>query len=61
VSIQAKSVVQRKVATGSLRGIRLTGMDAKIDFFYAFRKGGHVTNAAQALVELLHERFPARR
>ena len=61
VSIQAKSVVQREVATGSLRAIRLRGMDAKIDFFYAFRKGAHVTNAAQALVGLLHEQFPARR
>ena len=53
VSIQARSVVQREIAGGSLQAIRLAGMKATIDFFYAFRKGAHLSNAAKALVELL--------
>jgi DNA-binding transcriptional LysR family regulator len=55
VSIQAKSVVQRELAAGSLRGIRLTGMEASIQFFYASRKNAHLSNAAKALVALLTE------
>jgi DNA-binding transcriptional LysR family regulator len=53
VSIQARSVVQREIAGGSLQAIRLAGMKATIDFFYACRKGAHLSNAAKALVELL--------
>jgi DNA-binding transcriptional LysR family regulator len=53
VSIQAKSVVQWELAAGSLRGIRLAGMDASIQFFYACRKNAHLSNAAKALVALL--------
>jgi DNA-binding transcriptional LysR family regulator len=55
VSIQAKSVVQRELAAGSLRGIRLTGMEASIQFFYTCRKRAHLSNSARALVALLPE------
>jgi DNA-binding transcriptional LysR family regulator len=55
VSIQAKSVVQRELAAGFLRGIKLVGMDASIQFFYACRKNAHLSNAAKALVALLTE------
>jgi|SRR5271165_170285 len=55
VSIQAKSVVQRELAAGSLSGIRLTGMDASIQFYYTCRKNSHLSNAAKALVAMLGE------
>jgi DNA-binding transcriptional LysR family regulator len=55
VSIQARSVVQRELAAGSLRGIQLAGMDASIQFFYACRKNAHLSNAARALLALLTE------
>jgi DNA-binding transcriptional LysR family regulator len=53
VSIQAKSVVQRELVAATLRGIKLSGMDARIQFFYACRKNAHFSNAAKALVALL--------
>jgi len=53
VSVQARSVVQREVAAGSLHAVRLTGMDTQIQFFYARRKNTHLTHAARELVGLL--------
>jgi DNA-binding transcriptional LysR family regulator len=53
VSVQARSVVQREVAAGSLRAVRLTGMDTRIQFFYARRKNTHLTHAARELIGLL--------
>lgn len=53
VSVQARSVVQREVTAGTLRGLKLTGIDASIEFFYAWRKNAHLSHAAQALVSLL--------
>jgi DNA-binding transcriptional LysR family regulator len=58
ISIQAMSVAQRETSSGSLHAIRLTGMDANIQFFYAYRKNAHLTNAAQALVALLGQSAP---
>ena len=55
VSIQAKTVVQRELAAGSLHAIKLAGMDATINFYYARRKNAHLSHAAQALVALLPE------
>ena len=55
ISIQAKSVVQRELAAGTLRGIKLSGMDASIQFFYTYRKNAHFSNAAKAVVALLPE------
>src|SRR5271169_6378755 len=55
ISIQARSVVQREVASGSLQAIRLAGMDATIQFLYVWRKNGHLSYAAKALVELLEK------
>jgi DNA-binding transcriptional LysR family regulator len=53
VSVQARSVVQREVAAGSLRAVKLSDVDTSIQFFSAWRKNAHLTHAAQALVELL--------
>lgn len=55
ISIQARSVVQREVASGSLHAIRLAGMDARIQFSYVWRKNGHLSYAAKALVGLLEQ------
>ncbi len=55
ISIQAKSVVQRELAAGTLRGIKLSGMEASIQFLYTCRKNAHFSNAAKALVALLPE------
>jgi DNA-binding transcriptional LysR family regulator len=53
VSVQARSVVKREVASGSLRALKLTGMDAKIEFLYVWRKNAHLSHAAQALIGML--------
>ncbi len=53
ISIQARSVVKREVAAGSLRAIKLVGMDAKIEFLYVWRKNAHLSHAARALIGLL--------
>jgi DNA-binding transcriptional LysR family regulator len=53
ISIQARSVVKREVAAGSLRAIKLVGMDAKIEFLYVWRKNAHLSHAARALIALL--------
>ena len=53
VSIQARSVVKREVAAGSLRAIKLAGMDAKIEFLYVWRKNAHLSHAERALIGLL--------
>jgi DNA-binding transcriptional LysR family regulator len=53
ISIQAKSVVKREVASSALRAIKLAGMDAKIEFLYIWRKNGHLSHAALALIGML--------
>jgi DNA-binding transcriptional LysR family regulator len=53
VSIQAESVVQREISAGSLTGVSLAGMDAKIVYFYLFLKDKHLSNAAKAFLGLL--------
>ena len=53
VSIQAQSVVQREISAGSLTGVSLAGMDAKLGRFYICRKDKHLSNAAQAFLALL--------
>jgi DNA-binding transcriptional LysR family regulator len=53
ISIQARSVVQREIASGTLRGVKLTGIDTAIPFFYVYRKNAHLNHAAQALVAML--------
>ena len=53
ISIQAKSVVKREVASGALRAIKLAGMDAKIEFLYIWRKNAHLSHAARALIGML--------
>jgi DNA-binding transcriptional LysR family regulator len=53
ISIQARSVVMREVASGSLRAVKLVGIDATIPFFYVCRKNAHLSHAAKALIEML--------
>jgi DNA-binding transcriptional LysR family regulator len=53
ISVQARSVVQREVAAGSLHAVRLTGLDTRIQFFFARKKNAHLTHAARELIELL--------
>jgi len=55
VSIQATSVVQREISTGSLTGVSLAGMDTKLAYFYLRRKDKHLTNAANAFLVLLQD------
>ena len=53
VSIQAQSVFQREISAGSLTGVSLAGMDAKLGRFYICRKDKHLSNPAQAFLALL--------
>ena len=53
ISIQARSVVQREIASGSLRALKLVGIDATIPFFYVCRQNAHLSHAANALIEML--------
>ncbi|HVP55405.1 MAG TPA: LysR family transcriptional regulator [Candidatus Eisenbacteria bacterium] len=61
ISVQARSVVRREVAWGSLRALRLTGMDVSIPFFSVSRKNAHLSHAAKALVEMLEQSAPSLR
>ncbi|MGB8770070.1 MAG: LysR family transcriptional regulator [Candidatus Korobacteraceae bacterium] len=53
VSIQSQSVVRREISAGSLKGIAVAGMDAKLAHFYVQRKDKHLSNAAKAFMALL--------
>jgi len=53
ISIQARSVVQREIFAGSLVGVSLARMDAKLGRFYICRKDKHLSNAAKAFLALL--------
>jgi len=53
ISAQARIVVRREVEAGTLRAIRLGGMDTDIEFFLARRKNTHLTHAARELVAML--------
>jgi DNA-binding transcriptional LysR family regulator len=53
VSIQSQSVVQREISAGSLTGVSLAGMDAKLAYFYVYRKDKHLSHAAKAFLALL--------
>ncbi len=61
ISVQARSVVEREVSAGTLRALRLTGMDTSIQFFYARRKNTHLTHAARELIGLLETAGSTRR
>ena len=50
VSIQARSVVQREIVSGTLYAARLAGIEPTIRFFYVFRRKAHLTHAARALI-----------
>jgi len=53
VSVQSKSVVQREISAGSLTGVALSGIDARLAHFCIRRKDKHPSNATKAFVTLL--------
>jgi DNA-binding transcriptional LysR family regulator len=53
VSIQSRSVVRREISAGSLAGVAVAGMDARLAHFYVRRKDKHLSNAAAAFMTLL--------
>ncbi len=53
VSLQPGSVVQREIAAGSLRALRLADMNTKIGYIVICRKGKYLSNADRAFLELL--------
>ncbi len=53
VSIQSRSVVQREISAGSLTGVSLAGMDAKVAYYVLRRKDKHLSHAAKAFLDLL--------
>ena len=53
VSIQPKTVVQREMSSGSLAGVSVSGMDAKLKYFRVYRKDKHLSNAVWAFIGLL--------
>ena len=57
VSIQSRSVVQREIAGGFLTGIRLAGMDTRLDYFYVRRRDKHLSNATKAFVSQLESQL----
>jgi DNA-binding transcriptional LysR family regulator len=55
VSIQARSVVRREVANGSLLACPLADIDDSLEYLYVSRKDKHLSNAAQAFLALLQD------
>jgi DNA-binding transcriptional LysR family regulator len=55
VSIQARSVVQKEVADGSLLARPLAEIDDSLEYLYVRRKDKHLSNAAQAFLALLQD------
>jgi DNA-binding transcriptional LysR family regulator len=53
VSVQVRSGVEREIAEGFLTGVRLTGMDTKLAYFYVRRRDKHLSNAAKAFLAML--------
>jgi len=53
VSIQSRNVVEREIAAGSLTGVALAGLDARLGRFYICRRDKHLSNAAKAFLGLL--------
>jgi DNA-binding transcriptional LysR family regulator len=55
ISIQPRSIVQREISGGSLRALRLAGMNASIGYWCISRKNRHVSNAARAFLAVLQK------
>ncbi len=55
VSIQARSVVGREIADGSLLALPLAEIDDSLEYLYVRRKDKHLSNAAQAFLALLRD------
>lgn len=55
VSIQARSVVRREIADGSLFARPLAEIDDSLEYLYVRRKDKHLSNAAHAFLTLLQD------
>jgi DNA-binding transcriptional LysR family regulator len=53
VSIQARKLVERELAAGTLRGLVVSGMDARLGYFRVHRKDKYLSNATRAFLSLL--------
>ena len=53
ISVQARTVVRREIAAGSLRALPLARMDPQIQYFYICRKNRHLSHAAREFLTLL--------
>jgi DNA-binding transcriptional LysR family regulator len=53
ISIQPRMILQREMAAGSLKALRLADMDSEVAYLYVYRKKRHVSAAAKAFLELL--------
>jgi LysR family transcriptional regulator, low CO2-responsive transcriptional regulator len=53
VSIQPKTVVQREISSRSLAVVSVSGMDARLKYFWVHRKDKHLSHAVRAFIGLL--------
>jgi LysR family transcriptional regulator, low CO2-responsive transcriptional regulator len=53
VSVQPKTVVQREIASGSLVGLGISGIDTTLAYFRVTLKDKHLSSAARAFLSLL--------
>jgi len=58
ISIQPRMILQRELAEGSLKALRLADMDSEVAYLYVYRKKRHVSAAAKAFLELLPKATP---
>jgi len=53
ISIQPRMILQRELAEGSLKALRLSDMDSEVAYLYVYLKKRHVSAAARAFLNLL--------
>jgi len=53
ISVQPRSIVQREIATGSLRALALGDIDASIRYFFVYLRKKHLTAADEAFLSVL--------
>lgn len=51
VSILSKTVIKREEQLGVIKVLRLTGIDLRRNFYFAYRKDKYITNAARAFLQ----------
>jgi DNA-binding transcriptional LysR family regulator len=53
ISIQPRTIVQREVAAGSLKALRLADVDSRIGYLFICRKQRHLSHADRAFLAVL--------